>query len=148
MSDNNRLIVFIKKYCYAVIPVLLTVVFFILDYFNIFTYYNKFILQNIEENITTLIGMSGTLIGFLFTSMTILFSLNKDSEYMKRFKKYGHHVIFCRLNILGITFLFLNIVLWLFNANIKVIILPFVLGFIETIMASYYIYKLSLNSFQ
>lgn len=148
MSDNNKLIVIIKKYCYIVMPVLVTIMYFALDYFNILTYFNKSILENAKDNITTLIGISGSLIGFLFTAMTILFSLNKDSKYMQNFKRYGHHVIFCRLNILGILFLFLNVIAWLLNINIKITILLFVLGFAETIMASYYTYKLSLNSFQ
>jgi len=148
MSDKNKVVIFFKKYCYIVNPILLTILFFILDYFNIPTHLDIFKLKNIEDNVTTLIGMSGTLIGFLFTAMTILFSLNKDSKYMQNFKRYGHHIIFCRLNVLGILFLFLNIVMWLLNVNIKIIILPFVLGFAETIMASYYTYKLSLNSFQ
>ena len=148
MEDNNRLIIFIKKYCYAVFPVLLTIVYIAFDYLNLPTHFNNFSLKNIEDNVTTLIGISGTLIGFLFTAMTIFFSLNKDSKYMQNFKKYGHHKIFCKLNVWGIVFLFLNIFLWLANVNIKIILLPFILGFSETIMASYYKYKLSLNSFQ
>jgi len=148
MSDNNKLVIFIKKYCYAVIPVTIIITFFLFDYFDLPTYFNIFNLKNIENNVTTLIGISGTLIGFLFTAMTIFFSLNKNSKYMQNFKRYGHHKIFCRLNIYGITFLFFNIILWLANANIKLIILSFVLGFAETIMASYYTYKLSLNNFQ
>ena len=148
MNDNNKLIIFIKKYCYVVAPVLLTLFFIILDCFNIPTFLNNSILKNMEENVTTLIGISGTLIGFLFTAMTILLSLNKDSKYMQNFKRYGHNIIFCRLNILGILFLFFNIIAWLLSMNIKITILFFILGFVETIMASYYTYKLSLNSFQ
>lgn len=148
MSDNNKIIVFFKKYCYLVIPFLISMIYIIVDYFDIITYFNKEIIKNIENNITTLIGISGTLIGFLFTAMTILFSLNKDSKYMQNFKRYGHHRIFCKLNIFGIIFLFLNIISWLLNINIKITLLLFILGFIETIMAAYYTYKLSLNSFQ
>lgn len=148
MNDSNKLIVITKKYCYIVIPLLVTIIYFILDFFNIPTHFDKTILTNAQDNITTLIGISGTLIGFLFTAMTILFSLNKDSKYMQNFKKYGHHIIFCRLNILGILFLFLNVIAWILNVNIKITILFFVLGFVENIMASYYTYKLSLNSFK
>lgn len=148
MNDSNKLIVITKKYCYIVMPLLVTIIYFILDFFNIPTCFDKTILKNAQDNITTLIGISGTLIGFLFTAMTILFSLNKDSKYMQNFKKYGHHIIFCRLNILGILFLFLNVIAWILNVNIKITILFFVLGFVENIMASYYTYKLSLNSFK
>lgn len=148
MNDNNKLIISVKKYCYIVIPLLVAIIYIILDFFNIPTRFNQTILTNTQENITTLIGISGTLIGFLFTAMTILFSLNKDSKYMQNFKRYGHHIIFCRLNILGILFLFLNVIAWILNINIKTTILFFILGFVENIMASYYTYKLSLNSFQ
>ena len=107
MSDDFKFIVFIKKYCYIVLPVVVTILYFFLDYFNIFTYFNNTIVKNINDNVTTMIGISGTLIGFLFTAMTILFSLNKDSKYMQHFKMYGHSKIFSRLIILGILFGFL-----------------------------------------
>ena len=81
MSDNNKLVVFIKKNCYKVIPIMVIIIYLLLDYFNIPSYFNKDILKNVQDNVTTLIGISGTLIGFLFTAMTILFSLNKNSEY-------------------------------------------------------------------
>lgn len=147
MSDDFKFIVFIKKYCYIVLPVVVTILYFFLDYFNIFTYFNNTIVKNINDNVTTMIGISGTLIGFLFTAMTILFSLNKDSKYMQHFKMYGHSKIFSRLIILGILFLFLNVIVWFLNLNIKIVTLFFILGFVETLMASYYTYKLSLNSF-
>lgn len=147
MSDNFKFIVFIKKYCYIVLPVFIAILYILLDYFNIFTYFNDTIVKNINDNVTTMIGISGTLIGFLFTAMTILFSLNKDSKYMQHFKMYGHPKIFSRLIILGILFLFLNVIAWFLNLNIKVVTLFFILGFVETLMASYYTYKLSLNSF-
>lgn len=148
MGDNNKLIVFIKRHCYTVTPAILTVFFIILDCLNIPTRLNKSILENMQENIDTLIGISGTLIGFLFTAMTIFLSLNKDSQYMKNFTRYGHNAIFCRLNIWGILFLFLNIIAWILSINIKITILFFVLGFVETIMTSYYTYRISLNSFK
>lgn len=148
MGDNNKIIVFIKKNCYVVFPAFLIIVYIILDILNISEYLKIFNLENVNENAGTLIGISGTLIGFLFTSMTIFLSLNKDSKYMQNFKRYNHHIIFCRLILIGIFFLFLNIGCWLLNICTKIIALTFVLGFVETIMASYYTYKLSLNSFK
>lgn len=147
MSDNFKFLVFIKKYCYMVLPVFVAILYFALDYYNIFTYFNDTIVKNINDNVSTMIGISGTLIGFLFTAMTILFSLNKDSKYMQHFNMYGHPIIFSRLIIWGIIFLFFNIVAWFLSLNIKITTLFFILGFAETIMASYYTYKLALNSF-
>lgn len=140
--DNNTLVIILKKYCYIVIPLITVILFIMLNSFKLFN------VKNFQENLSTIVGISGTLIGFLFTAMTIFFSLNKDSRYMKNFKKYNHHIIFCRLITFGIIFLCLNITSWIFNINANLTILLFILGFEETIMSAYYTYKLSLNSFQ
>lgn len=136
----RKVIIFIKKYCYIVIPII--TVFFLTALYS-------FKIVNIQKNdsfLSTIIGISGTLIGFLFTAMTIFFSLNKNTEYMLNFRKYNHHVIFGRLITFGIIFLCINIIFWLFNFNIYTTIISFILGLEETIMAAYYTYKLSLNS--
>lgn len=136
----RKVIIFIKKYCYIVIPII--TVFFLTALYS-------FKIVNIKKNdsfLSTIIGISGTLIGFLFTAMTIFFSLNKNTEYMLNFRKYNHHVIFGRLITFGIIFLCINIIFWLFNFNIYTTIISFILGLEETIMAAYYTYKLSLNS--
>lgn len=132
---------FIKKYCYISIPVLSILIIGVLLFFN------KLNILNIKDNSGTIIGISGTLIGFLFTAMTIFFSLNKDSQYMQNFKRYNHHVIFSRLVSCGIIALCINISSWLFNFNYSILIISFLIGIEETVMAAYYIYKLSLNSF-
>ena len=136
----RKVIIFIKEYCYIVIPII--TVFFLTALYS-------FKIVNIQKNdsfLSTIIGISGTLIGFLFTAMTIFFSLNKNTEYMLNFRKYNHHVIFGRLITFGIIFLCINIIFWLFNFNIYTTIISFILGLEETIMAAYYTYKLSLNS--
>ena len=136
----RKIITFIKKYCYIVIPII--TVFFLTALYS-------FKIVNIQKNdsfLSKIIGISGTLIGFLFTAMTIFFSLNKNTEYMLNFRKYNHHVIFGRLITFGIIFLCINIIFWLFNFNIYTTIISFILGLEETIMAAYYTYKLSLNS--
>lgn len=138
----KKVIIYIKKYCYIVIPILTIILLAIL-------YYKKLLILSENDNfLPTLIGISGTLIGFLFTAMTVFFSLNKNTEYMKNFKKYNHHIIFGRLITFGIIFLCINIIFWLFNLNKYIIIISFVLGLEETVMAAYYTYKLSLNSFK
>ena len=99
----RKVIIFIKKYCYIVIPII--TVFFLTALYS-------FKIVNIKKNdsvLSKIIGISGTLIGFLFTAMTIFFSLNKNTEYMLNFRKYNHHVIFGRLITFGIIFLCINI---------------------------------------
>ncbi len=135
------MIKFIKKYCYVSIPVISILILGILLFFHIFS------IIELETNSGTIIGISGTLIGFLFTAMTIFFSLNKDSNYMQNFKKYNHHIIFSRLVSGGIIALCINIASWLFNFHSSILIISFIVGIEETVMAAYYIYKISLNSF-
>lgn len=136
--------IFIKKYCYITIPAVTLIILICIKYvFNI-EWVN---LCQTEDN-STLIGISGTLIGFLFTAMTIFFSLNKNQQYMQNFKRYNHHTIFGRLVILGIILLCINIFSWLTKLNQYIIITSFILGIEEFLMAAYYTYKLSLNSFK
>lgn len=135
------MIKFIKKYCYVSIPIISILILGILLFFHILS------IIDLETNSGTIIGISGTLIGFLFTAMTIFFSLNKNSKYMQNFKKYDHHIIFSRLVSCGIVALCINITSWLFNFHSSILMISFVIGIEETIMAAYYIYKLSLNSF-
>lgn len=131
---------FIKKYCYITIPILVIAFIMLCNRF-----YTISVIDN--DSLQTLIGVSGTLIGFLFTAMTIFFSLNKNSQYMQNFKKYNHHIIFGRLVTIGLTMLCASIVTWIFNFNKDIIIILFIIGGTETLMAAYYVYKLSLNSF-
>lgn len=141
---KNYIINFTKIYCYIIIPVLTTAILVILKFKSIWNLPE----ESIENYLSAIVGISGSLVGFLFTAMTIFFSLNKDSQYMKNFKKYNHHIIFSRLVTFGIVSLCLNIVCWLFQANIYLIVLLFIVGLEESIMSSYYIYKVSLNSFK
>lgn len=141
--------IFIKKYCYITVPIISLIVLiplYILKILNIPE--NPDNADILKDYLSTLVGISGTLIGFLFTAITILFSLNKDSQYMKNFKKYNHHIIFSRLVTTGIVFLCINVIAWLFNFDKHIIVLSFILGLENSVMAAYYIYKLSLNSFK
>lgn len=142
MKYVEKVRIFIKKYCYFCVPIITILILVLL-------YCNKIIILPDNDNyFPTLVGIGGTLIGFMLTAMTIFFSLNKNTQYMQNFKKYNHHIIFSRLVTFGITFLCMNIISWLFNFNKYIILISFILGLEETIMAAYYTYKLSLNSFK
>jgi hypothetical protein len=85
-----------RKYCYFTIPVVAFAILLILDFnFKIF----KYISTNSNIMMPTLIGISGTLIGFLITAVTIFLSLPKENHIMKNVKKYGHDKIFIRCSI-------------------------------------------------
>lgn len=139
----NKVIILFKKYCYISIPILTIIILIFIKYGLKIDW-----ISLCQKDNSTLVGISGTLIGFLFTAMTIFFSLNKNQEYMQNFKRYKHHIIFGRLITLGILLLCINIFSWLIQANQYIVISSFILGIEESLMAAYYTYKLSLNSFK
>jgi len=134
---------FVKQYCYLTIPLAILIIIFILYFLNFFDFTNVFI-----DESGTLIQISGTLIGFLLTAMTIFLSLPKDTQLMKRIKKYNHHKIFSRCVSMGLIILTVDIILWLLKISHIYIIFIFLLGLEETLMAAYYIYKLCIYNFE
>lgn len=144
LSIIKSIKILIKKYCYITIPTVTLIILICIKYIFNIEWIN---LCQTDDN-STLVGISGTLIGFLFTAMTIFFSLNKNQQYMQNFKRYNHHIIFGRLVVFGIIILCINIFSWLIKLNQYIILSSFILGIEESLMAAYYTYKLSLNSFK
>ncbi len=134
---------FIKKYCYLSIPIVTCIIIFIIHLTKILDFSGIFV--NEASNI---IQISGTLIGFLLTAITIFLSLPKDTKLMQRIKKYNHHKIFSRCVSIGLILLTLDICLWLIKVPNTYIVLIFLLGLEETLMAAYYIYKLCIYNFE
>lgn len=136
---------FLEKYCYIMYPViticLICIIYVVLQKLNI-----NIILAKDFSN--TIIQISGTLIGFLLTAITIFLSLPKDTEVMKRVKKYKHHIIFSRCIFFGLFFSILSIFLWTFNISEMLVLISFGLALEETIMAVKYIYKLCIYNFE
>ena len=134
---------FIKKYCYLTIPVSTFIIICIINITKIFDFSNIFV-----DEASNIIQISGTLIGFLLTAITIFLSLPKDTSLMQRIKKYNHHKIFSRCVAGGLIILTLDICLWLIKVPNIYIVFAFVLGLEETLMAAYYIYKLCIYNFE
>ncbi len=135
---------FIKKYCYATMPIIvLPILVCIIYMFE----YNKTIDDMTPEFLGTVIGMAGTLIGFLFTAMTVFLSLPKENEVMKRVKTSRHHIIFGKCVMCGVTFLALCILSWLFDMLSIITVIFFLAGMIETLICVYYIYTLCVYNF-
>lgn len=134
---------FIKKYCYLTIPIVTSIIICIIHLQKIV----DFSAIIIDES-SNIIQISGTLIGFLLTAMTIFLSLPKDTELMCKIKKYKHHKIFSRCISLGLIILTIDICLWLIKVPNIYIVFGFILGLEETLMAAYYIYKLCIYNFE
>lgn len=134
---------FIKKYCYLSIPVVTCIIICIIHVTKILDFSSIFV-----DETSNIIQISGTLIGFLLTAITIFLSLPKDTKLMQRIKKYNHHKIFSRCVSIGLILLTLDICLWLIKVPNTYIVLIFLLGLEETLMAAYYIYKLCIYNFE
>lgn len=137
----NKVITIIRKYCYISYPLIITL---------IFIWLNKYIYPiSIGENeLNTIIGLLGTLIGFLLMAITVFLSLPKENIAIKRVKKYNHHKIFSKCILLGILFSCLTILFWVMKLSNSWILICFLISIIETIIAAYYIYLLCLYSFE
>ena len=134
---------FVKKYCYLTVPIITCVLLCFIHLTKILNFSSIFI-----EEPSNLIQISGTLIGFLLTAMTVFLSLPKDTKLMQRIKKYNHHKIFSRCVSLGLIILTLDICLWLVKIPNVYIVFGFLLGLEETLMAAYYIYGLCIYNFE
>lgn len=134
---------FMKKYCYLSIPIVTCIIICIIHIIKILDFSSIFV-----DEASNIIQISGTLIGFLLTAITIFLSLPKDTKLMQRIKKYNHHKIFSRCVSIGLILLTLDICLWLIKVPNTYIVLIFLLGLEETLMAAYYIYKLCIYNFE
>lgn len=138
------MIKFIKKNCCWTMPIISVILFTITIYlFNV----NDVIEDLSSESQSTIIGIAGTLIGFLFTAMTVFLSLPKDNDIMKRVKRSNHHKIFGECVLIGIALLIICILFWMCNVPSSWIVMIFIEGLVETLIAAYYVYKLCIYNF-
>ena len=130
---------FVKQFCYIVFPAITAVIF-------IFLYFKQSYIKELKYDISTIIQIAGTLIGFLFTAITIFASIPKNTEYMKRFEKHQHKTIFGRCISLGLIILTICILLWLLGISNEWIVLSFLLALEETLFSAYYLYRLCFDN--
>jgi len=100
-----------------------------------------------SDDLGTIIGMSGTLIGFLFTAITVFLSLPKDSDVMKNVKSSKHHIIFGNCVMCGVIFLTLCILSWMLKLLSVIVVIFFLAGLVETLICVHYIYTLCVYNF-
>ena len=134
---------FIKKYCYLTIPIGTCIIICIIHFTKLIKFSEVFV-----DEASNIIQISGTLIGFLLTAITIFLSLPKDTKIMQRIKRYNHHKIFSRCVSMGLIILTIDICLWLIKVSNIYIVFGFLIGLEETLMAAYYIYKLCIYNFE
>lgn len=130
-----------KKYCYISCPVIVTIFF-------IFINKKIYSISVSEDRLNAIIGLLGTLVGFLLMAITVFLSLPKENIVIKRVKKYKHHKIFTKCILLGIFFSCLTILFWVMNFSVNLILITFLISISETMIAAYYIYLLCLYSFE
>ncbi|MBC8590655.1 hypothetical protein [Wansuia hejianensis] len=125
---------FIRKHAYLMFPLLGTAIYFIC---------NKLLELNIDTEFNSnIINVSAVLAGFLFSSLGIIISLPQN-RFIERLKLIGYMEIIYRAMFLGIIFLISTLILGLFNIGYNLKILLFVSGLSETILSSYYLYKVT-----
>lgn len=135
----------IAKYCYIAYP-FITIIILLILYFISLKFNFKFdFADNMSES---LIQISGSLIGFLLTAITVFLSLPKDNKIMQRVKRYNHHRIFGKCIFLGLLVLSISIFLWIFKAPEWSILISFILGLEEVIISAYYVYILCIYNFE
>ena len=130
---------FIKQYCYLIFPIT-TIIILTSAYFKI-----QYV-KTIDYDIATIIQISGTLIGFLLTAITIFATIPKNTDYMRRFVKHQHETVFRRSISLGMIFLSICIFIWIIQIPNEFIALLFVLGLEETLFSAYYLYRLCFDN--
>lgn len=134
----------LKKYCFVTMPIISVIIFTISLYI---LGINNVVENLLDEQKSAIIGIAGTLIGFLFTAMTVFLSLPKDNDIMKRVKRSNHHIIFGKCVLSGIFILIICIIFWICGAPSSWIAMLFLEGLIETLIAAYYIYTLCIYNF-
>ena len=131
---------YIKKWCFLSIPIITSFIFLII--YNCTDFFN-----NLNSDDSTTIQISGTMIGFLLTAITIFLSLPKNTEYMKRIKKYKHDKIFAKCIFVGLLVLTADIIIWILKVPSIYITWLFIIGLEETLISAYYIYRLCVDNF-
>lgn len=101
-----------------------------------------------ETNYSSIVSLSGTFIGFLLTVMTLFFTIDSKSQFMKNIIAQKHHLIFLRCVVMGIVSYFTTIILWLFGSStMEIALYFFIAGCLEVAGTLYYLYFMIINRF-
>lgn len=129
------IIEYIRKYIYIFLPISSLILYLVLK--NIL--FNRVIdLNNYSNNI---ISLSGILAGFLFTTFGTFMSL-PDNKFLDALESTGYFRAIYRVQLLGVIFLLLAMLIGLFNISIKTMTIFFMFGISEALGSLYYFYKI------
>ena len=102
--------------------------FFFQDYFNE--------LKNIE----VIVGISGTMIGFSLTAISLFYGLKFNDETKSKIEQYGYHIIVPRLMTIALIAFILDVLIYTFAPSLLYLIIPlFVFGLLEISFSTYYL---------
>lgn len=125
----QTLIKCIRKKIYLIIPIISSIIFCVLvSTGNIVS--NDF---NVKSDI---IGVSGTLAGFLFSSLGIIIALPRNN-FISKISSSGHMLIIIKTIIGGIIFFILSIITSIFTNYMLLIKIIFIMGLSEFTVALY-----------
>lgn len=101
---------------------------------------------SLNKNIVqSIISVSGSLAGFLFTTLGILIGL-PDNKFIQLLKKTKYMQVVFNTIIIGIISLLISTVLGVFNILKSINICIFIIGMAETFLGAIYLYKITLYS--
>lgn len=98
-------------------------------------------LDNLESYSNNVINLSGVLAGFLFTTFGTFMSL-PDNKFLDALETTGYFKSIYTVQLLGIIFLLLSMLIGLFNLSIKCMTIFFIFGISEALGSLYYYYRI------
>ena len=130
-----------RKYCYIINPLIVFLGVIALFFADIFPTYKMSLKAEFMANTGVAIA------AFLFTSSTIFQMLDPErSIFAKNLMRSEHPKIFMRIILLGILSGMASVIIYAFDCK-SVVWVPFSISIIETIMATWYIYKIGKHTF-
>lgn len=130
----------INKYCYifCLFPII------VLAFFDWkYKLFDKFLTD--ESRSSSLLGICGILASAVL--LTLFIPLPKNSEYAKRFRKYGHDKIFAISSVGSALFFFLYIFLCLLSLEqTRFALYVFICGVSEMLVVFYYAFRMAIDS--
>lgn len=130
----------LNKYCFIYAPIVGTIIMIILEYFNVT---DSLADTSLKYEV---IGIAGTLAGFLLTIYVMFYSLNQNTEYIKKLSRHKHIKIFTNCVIYGMIFLVTDIFLVFIDIPEIIVKLLFMCGLSELICTMYYIFVISTHN--
>ncbi len=126
----------LRRWSFITIPLILLIAFLF--------YCCHFHIVFSESTISSIVNISGVLIGFLFTMQTLLFTFPQENKFIQRLKEFEYFKIIIKNIISGEIFLLIALVIGLFGFESKLCISSFILGLSNVLVTGYYMGRISI----